>query len=142
MILLFLRWLELVGIARDRLVFRVAIHESADVEWASLFWSRVIGIPVDRFSRPSLKRHNPETVRKNIGSDYVGCLTIDVCRSADLLRRITGWYEGMIRSMGPGVNVASISDFDSEGSGSTPEGPAIPSTLFERHIAYSCRIAT
>ncbi len=40
--------------------------------------------------------------------------------------------EGIVRSLGSGVNVASISDFDSEGSGSTPEGPAtLQSTLFD-----------
>ena len=32
--------------------------------------------------------------------------------------------EAIVCSLGSGVNVASISDFDSEGSGSTPEGPA------------------
>src|SRR5215472_12411772 len=44
-----------------------------------------------QFSDPTLKRHNPKTVRKNVGDDYHGCLRIDVRRSAGLYRRIEGW---------------------------------------------------
>jgi hypothetical protein len=47
--------------------------------------------PADQFRRPTLKRHNPKSVRKNVGADYHGCLRIDVRRSADLYRRIEGW---------------------------------------------------
>ena len=41
-----------------------------------------------------LKRHNPKTVRKNVGEGYHGCLRIDVRRSGDLYRRIEGWAAG------------------------------------------------
>jgi hypothetical protein len=44
-----------------------------------------------QFFTPALKRHNPVTVRKNVGETYHGCLRIDVKRSADLYRRIEGW---------------------------------------------------
>jgi hypothetical protein len=38
-----------------------------------------------------IKRHNPQTVRKNVGENYHGCLRIVVHRSSDLYRRIEGW---------------------------------------------------
>ena len=44
-----------------------------------------------QFPTPALKRHNPKTVRKNVGENYHGCLRIDVRRGADLYRRIEGW---------------------------------------------------
>jgi hypothetical protein len=47
--------------------------------------------PADQFCTPTLKRHNPKTMRKNVGEDYHGCLRIDVHRSADLYRQIEGW---------------------------------------------------
>jgi hypothetical protein len=69
----------------------VFIHENADVESAQRFWLDVTGAAVDQFLTPALKRHNPKTVRKNVGDSYHGCLRIGVHRSADLYRRIEGW---------------------------------------------------
>jgi hypothetical protein len=69
----------------------VFIHESADVESGQRFWLKVTGAAADQFLTPSLKRHNPKTVRKNVGDNYHGCLRIDVRRGADLYRRIEGW---------------------------------------------------
>lgn len=137
MITLFLRWLDALGIERDRIKVRVAIHEFADVAGALRFWSDVVGIPEGEFQRTTLKRHNPSTVRKNTGSGYVGCLTIKVRRSSGLLRQIAGWYEGIVKSLGSSVNVASTRSFEVRGSGSTPESPAtFRSTLFEPAPAY------
>jgi DNA-binding CsgD family transcriptional regulator len=91
LILFFLRFLAVAGVEPDRLICRVHIHESADVVNAQLFWQGVTGIPADQFRRPTLKRHNPKTVRKNTGEDYHGCLIIDVRRSTELYRQIEGW---------------------------------------------------
>lgn len=123
MIRLFLAFMDHVGVERDRLVFRVQIHESADVEYAHEFWSRVTGVAVDTFTRPTLKRHNPKTMRRNVGTTYVGCLTIVVRRSSDLNRQIAGWYDGIVSSLGGGVT-AAWGDFDSSGPGSNPGRPA------------------
>ena len=87
----FLRFLDVVGVQRSDLVFRVHIHESADVEAAQRFWEEVTRAPADLFGKPTLKRHNPKTVRKNIGTAYHGCLRIDVRRSGELYRKIAGW---------------------------------------------------
>jgi len=87
----FLRFLEVAGIATDQLIFRVYVHESADADAAERFWREVTRADADRFRRPTLKRHNPRTVRKNVGADYHGCLRIDVRRGSKLYRKIEGW---------------------------------------------------
>ncbi len=74
LIKLFLRFLEAADIGREDLVYRVQIHETADVEAAQRFWLDVTQANPAQFRRPTLKRHNPKTVRKNTGGDYHGCL--------------------------------------------------------------------
>jgi hypothetical protein len=98
LIRLFLSWLDLVGVSKEELTYRVAIHESADVEAALRFWSDVVQAPLGRFLRTTLKRHNPRTVRKNVGHRYYGCLVVSVRRSADLNSRIRGWFGGIAAS--------------------------------------------
>lgn len=87
----FLRFLEAAGSPHANLSFRVYIHENADVEAAQRFWLEVTGARPDQFAIPTLKRHNPKTVRKNVGDAYHGCLRIDVNHSADLYRKVEGW---------------------------------------------------
>jgi hypothetical protein len=87
----FLCFLDATGTARTRLSFRIYIHDSADVGTAQRFWLEVTEATADQFLTPLLKRHNPKTVRKNVGEDYHGCLRVDVHRSADLYRKIQGW---------------------------------------------------
>jgi transcriptional regulator with XRE-family HTH domain len=90
----FLRFLDTADVPRDDLIFRLYIHETADVEAANRFWLNLTGAQSSQFRRPVLKRHNPKTVRKNVGEGYHGCLRIDVRRSGDLYRRIQGWASG------------------------------------------------
>ncbi len=87
----FLRFLEVAGIAREHLIFRIYVHESADTESAQRFWLDVTQAQPGQFRRPTLKRHNAATVRKNVGDDYHGCLRIDVRQSASLYQKIEGW---------------------------------------------------
>jgi transcriptional regulator with XRE-family HTH domain len=103
LILLFLRFLSVAGVERERLVCCVAIHESADVAGAQRFWQQLTGLGREQFRSPSLKRHNPKTVRKNIGDDYHGCLVIYVRQSAGLYRQIEGWASAAMK--------AGISDY-------------------------------
>jgi transposase len=91
LITLFLRFLDAAGVDRNMIVYRVCIHETADVPEAERFWLEVTGAEPELFRKPTIKRHQPRTVRKNVGADYRGCLRVDVRRSADLYRRIEGW---------------------------------------------------
>src|ERR1700730_296634 len=99
MIRLFLAWLTLLGVGPERLSFRVSIHESADVEAAVAFWAEVVDGPANQFMRTTLKRHNPTTVRKNVGGTYYGCLAVRVNRSTELGRQIAGWFEGIVAAL-------------------------------------------
>ncbi|MFF8674349.1 hypothetical protein [Streptomyces sp. NPDC015242] len=92
----YLRWLESLGVERERLRFRVYIHESADVAAAENFWAELVGPDAATFQRTPLKRHNPRTVRKNVGDSYRGCLAIYVTRSAELYRRMEGAWYGIV----------------------------------------------
>jgi transcriptional regulator with XRE-family HTH domain len=92
----FLRFLDATGTPRTDATFRVCIHESADVESAQRFWLGITGASPDQFRTPTLKRHNPKTVRKNVGDTYHGCLRIDVRRSSSLYRKIEGWAAATI----------------------------------------------
>ncbi|MEV6022647.1 hypothetical protein [Streptomyces sp. NPDC052036] len=92
----YLAWLDLLEVDRERLGFRVLIHESADVEAAQRYWADIADVDVSVFAKPTLKKHNPKTVRKNTGDDYHGCLVIHVARSAHLYNRIEGWWEGIV----------------------------------------------
>ncbi len=93
---LFLRFLEAAGVERDRLIYQVQIHESADVQAAQRYWQIVTEADGAQFRRPTLKRHNPRTVRKNTGDDYHGCLRVEVRCSTGLYRKIEGWAAAAI----------------------------------------------
>lgn len=101
----FLRFLETAGVSPDDLIFRVCIHETADVEVAQRFWLELTGASPTQFREPTLKRHNPRTVRKNVGADYYGCLKVDVRRSGGLYRKIEGWAKAAMtaNSERPGI---------------------------------------
>ena len=66
----FLRFLTTAGVAPEDMVFRVCIHETADVEAAQRFWLAVTGADPSQFRTPTLKRHVTKTVRKNVGDTY------------------------------------------------------------------------
>ena len=97
---LFLQWLALIGVGPERLHFKLMIHESADVPASLQYWSAVVGVPPAEFGNTQLKRHNPKTVRRNVGDDYHGCLIVYVRRSAELCLQIAGWCEGLAAAAG------------------------------------------
>jgi transcriptional regulator with XRE-family HTH domain len=98
MIEVYLAWLDLLGVERERLRYAVMIHESADVAGAEDYWAELVGADRSRFNKTTLKKHNPKTVRKNTGESYRGCLAIKVLQGADLYRRIEGSWYGIVES--------------------------------------------
>ncbi|WP_344605441.1 hypothetical protein [Streptomyces glaucus] len=96
MIQVFLAWLDLLEVERERLRFTVMIHETADVAAAERYWAGIVGADRSAFNKTILKKHNPKTVRKNVGDSYRGCLVIKVLQSADLYRRIEGSWYGIV----------------------------------------------
>ena len=97
---LFLRFLELCGVERRVPRYRVSIHETADVPAAERWWAATLDLPLERFGRATLKKHNPTTVRRNTGGDYRGCLVINVPRSRELYWRIEGMIAELFRIAG------------------------------------------
>ncbi len=95
LIRIFLRWLELLGVPKETLRFRLAIHETASVEEAEKFWGDVVEVAPERFDRATIKRNKTSTVRLNVGADYHGCVIVTVLKSASLYRQIEGWVRGI-----------------------------------------------
>ncbi|GHH87355.1 hypothetical protein [Streptomyces capitiformicae] len=93
---IYMAWLDLLGVEPERRRYRVMIHMTADVEGAKRYWADLVGVDVSTFQRTTIKKHNPKTVRKNVGENYRGCLVIRVAQGADLYRRIEGWWQGMV----------------------------------------------
>jgi hypothetical protein len=93
---LYLRWLDLLGVDRERLRFRLSIHESADVPAATRFWAELAGVDPSTFQSATLKKHNPKTTRHNTTDAYRGCLVIYVAQSAELYRRVEGAWYGIV----------------------------------------------
>jgi transcriptional regulator with XRE-family HTH domain len=108
MIQVFLAWLDLLGVERDRIRYAVMIHESADIPSAELHWAELVGADRSAFYKTTLKKHNPKTVRKNTGDSYRGCLAIKVRKSADLYRRIEGSWYGIV--LGATQPIGEMSD--------------------------------
>jgi transcriptional regulator with XRE-family HTH domain len=96
LIMFFLRFLDMAGVTRERLRYRVHIHETADVEAATRYWAALVRAETEQFHRPNIKRGNPRTRRKNVGAEYHGCLQIRVSRSCELYRQIDGWAAGIM----------------------------------------------
>lgn len=102
---LFLRFLEAAGVDRSQPTYRVSIHESADPGAARAWWVERLGVPDERFQRATLKRHSPQTNRRNTGQDYHGCLVIRVPRSKELYWQVEGVMQGLAESSGVGWRV-------------------------------------
>jgi hypothetical protein len=97
---LYLGWLRLLGVPRERISFRVNIHESADVTAAERYWAEAVGISPDDLQRTTLKRHVAKTVRKNTGIDYHGCLAVRVRQSVREYWYMEDLWVAIVRSIG------------------------------------------
>lgn len=95
LVALFLDGLELLGVERERLSLRVHIHETADEAAARQWWAGHTGVPLEQFRRSTIKRHNPRSIRRNVGESYRGCLCITVLKSRQLYDVLAGLVQGL-----------------------------------------------
>jgi transposase len=102
LILLFLRYIEQFGVDRAQVTYRLSIHESADVAAATRWWADQVGVPAENFRRPTLKTHNPSTVRRNVGDLYRGCLMVYVPKSSRLYWEVEAVIRAIALSAGVG----------------------------------------
>lgn len=93
---LFLAGLAALGVVDERISLRMSIHENADIATASEVWASIAGVEVERLRRPTLKKHNPVTIRRNVDHEYIGCLSIAVHTSSGLYRRIQGVMDAVV----------------------------------------------
>lgn len=87
---LFLAGLAQAGVPGQRIAFRLSIHERADEVAARTWWAAHVGVDPESFSRTTLKRHNPTTIRHASGETYRGCLTVSVRGGRELYQRLDG----------------------------------------------------
>jgi transposase len=113
LIRLWLAFLDEVGFPHEHRKYNVMIHESADVEAATRSWAEDIGVPAERFGRPTLKRHNPRTVRLNTGEHYRGCLIVRLVQCVDLYRMIAGTWTGIMGALPTPVECSTVGEAQS-----------------------------
>lgn len=63
---------------------------------ATAWWADVVGVRVEQFGPPTLKCHNPKTVRKNVEDAYVGCLVVRLVQCRTLYQQIEGVWQGIM----------------------------------------------
>jgi hypothetical protein len=117
-------------VVRDDLIYRIQIHETADIDAAHRFWLDVTGAKGEQFRRPTIKRHNPKTLRTNVGDSYHGCLRVDVRRSSTLYRQIEGWARAAMT-----VSNTTVTPW-------APEGSPSPDKRSAASVCTSCGAQT
>ncbi len=110
LILLFLAWLDQIGLPDSHRRYALSIHESADVTAATSYWAGLIGVEVSGFGPAMLKRDNPKTVRKNVKAAYVGCLVVRLVQCRTLYQRVEGVGQGIMGGLdhGPGDDLSRV----------------------------------
>lgn len=100
MILLFCQWLkDFFNISKERVTYELYIHERADWQRAKKYWGDKLSISHENI-RIYFKRHNPSPKRKNIGKEYHGLIRIVVPGTSNIVRKISGWVEGIYKHCG------------------------------------------
>ena len=102
LILLWCAWLDDIGFPVEHRRLSLSVHTSADVPAATAHWADLIGVQVTAFGPPSLKRHNPKTVRKNVGDGDVGCPVVRLVRCREVYQRIEGVWQGIMGGLPAG----------------------------------------
>lgn len=121
MLVVFLRWLAYLGVSKDAIRYELYIHNDrkSDTDEFRLWWSQQLGIPMISADCVYFKNGNIRTKRTNVGDLYHGLLRIKVKSSTALNRKVGGWIEGIVHSMGSGV-IGNTSAFEAEDSRIVP----------------------
>ncbi len=96
MIKLFIRWLrECLKIIPDEISFDIYIHENHkfDIKNTKNYWAKITGFLPSKFDKIYYKKHRIKTNRTNVKDYYHGLVRVQVRKSTNLNRKITGWIE-------------------------------------------------
>lgn len=95
MILLFLKWLRTYFlIDRSEIIYEIYIHETANIESAKIYWSKILSISTEEI-RVYLKKNRIKTIRNNTSNTYYGLIKVKAKKSTNLNRKIAGWINGI-----------------------------------------------
>ena len=100
MIRIFLKWLkEVVNIKPEEIDFEIYIHENSKNSIPSVvkYWENTVEAKIKKIY---FKKNKMTKYRKNTDSNYFGLLRVNVKRSTDLNRKISGWVEGICKNCG------------------------------------------
>lgn len=101
MIKLFLDWLKEIGVVKERISFDIYLHDSNKyrVQEVVKYWSANTGFS-EKYFRVYFKKNIINTKRRNIYPDtYFGVARIYVKESSDLVRKISGWVDGVVNCL-------------------------------------------
>lgn len=84
---------QYLGISEDRFQGSIHYHTGQDYRKIEAFWSNLTGIPLVNFRKPFCK---PQGTGHRKHYLQWGTFRIRICKSADLLRQILGWKDGLI----------------------------------------------
>jgi tRNA(Leu) C34 or U34 (ribose-2'-O)-methylase TrmL len=124
MIRLYLSWLEKsIKIPRNQIELVIHIHETYRDKLKPVikYWSGKTGFHKAKFGKIYFKKNILNPKRRNIGYGYYGLLRVEVVKSTDLNRKVTGWIEGIYSAESSNGRTM---DFDSIYLGSNPGSAA------------------
>lgn len=110
MAMVFLEWLRIMHIPKSEIYFELYIHRNrkAEINIFKSWWAQELGVEITRFDRVYFKKDKPKTNRTNIADLYHGLIRIKVRSSTLLNRRIAGWTEGVVASLGDRLMVGRL----------------------------------
>jgi len=73
----------------------IYIHDNLDISEAKKFWSKLISVPLDQFTKTYIVKNNPKRFRKVKNQYGVFRLTVS---DVKLHRKLMGWIEGLFKN--------------------------------------------
>ena len=95
----FLKWLSLVKVSDEAIVFELYVHRTRkkNIPEFKQWWARALDISESKLGTVYFKSEKINTKRHNVKDLYHGLLRIKVAESTSLNRKIQGWIEGISR---------------------------------------------
>ncbi|MEK7625280.1 MAG: hypothetical protein AAB467_02940 [Patescibacteria group bacterium] len=101
MVRFFYKWLlDFCDLSVHDIYFEIYLHRGCPVDEIKKFWSDELGIGFEMFDRVRYKPNKFRGYKKNTGDEYHGLVRINVRRSANLNRKISGWVKGLCIKFG------------------------------------------
>ncbi len=115
-----MKWFRgICGVPDEKFKIYLNIHSGQDEVKIKRFWSDIINLPVSQFGKSYIKKEGTGH-RKNIL--YHGTIKIEICNK-DLLYKIQGWIEGVIKKIGPLAHLVEHLTLNQRVAGSSPAWP-------------------